>query len=57
MLTLRCTHGIQDNKYTKYTSSVIYIGEHHGRIHVEVGYTTTCAISAYHHLSWEFEHR
>jgi hypothetical protein len=31
MLTLRCTHGIQNNKYTKYTSSVIYIEGHHGR--------------------------
>jgi len=26
MFTLKCTHDIQDNKYTKYASSVIYIG-------------------------------
>jgi hypothetical protein len=47
MFTLSCTHGIQDNKYTKYASSVIYIGGRHGRIHVVVGFTTTSAISAY----------
>jgi len=35
----------------------MYIGGRHDRIHMVVGYTTTCAISAYHHLSWEFEHR
>jgi len=29
--------------------------DHHGRDHMVVGYTTTCAISAYHHWSCEFE--
>ena len=48
MFTLRCTHGIQDNKLTKkYASSVIYIGGRHTRIHMVVGFTTTCAISVY----------
>ena len=47
MLTLRCVHGIQDNKQTKYASSVTYIGGCHGRIHMVVGFTTTCTISAY----------
>ena len=30
---------------------------HHVRDRMVVGFTTTCAISAYHHLSCEFETR
>jgi len=30
---------------------------HRGRDHMVVGFTTTCAISAYHHLSCEFKSR
>jgi len=33
----------------------IYVGGHRGRDRMVVGFTTTCAISAYHHLSCEFE--
>ena len=29
--------------------------DRHGRDHMVVGFTTTCAISAYHHYSCEFE--
>ena len=32
-----------------------YIGGHHGRDRMVVGFTATCAISAYHHWSCEFE--
>jgi len=35
----------------------IYVGGHRGRDRMVVGFTTTCAISAYHHLSFEFEFR
>jgi len=35
-------------------NSILYRGCQ-GRDHVVVGFTTTCAISAYHHLSCEFE--
>jgi hypothetical protein len=31
------------------------IRDHCGRDHMVVGFTTTCAINAYHHLSCEFE--
>jgi hypothetical protein len=35
---------------------MIYVfREHHGRDRMEVGFTTTCAISAYHYRSCEFE--
>ena len=47
MFIVICTRGTQDNKFTKYASSVIYIECHHGRIHIVVGFTATCAISAY----------
>ena len=37
---------------------IVYgIGGHHGCDRMVVGFTTTCAISAYHHLSCEFESR
>jgi hypothetical protein len=32
-------------------------GGHHGRDRMVVGFTITCAISAYHHLSCAFEPR
>jgi hypothetical protein len=32
-------------------------GSHHGRARMVVGITTICAISAYHHLSCDFEPR
>jgi hypothetical protein len=35
---------------------MIYVfREHHGRDRMEVGFTTTCAISAYHYRSCDFE--
>ena len=35
--------------------SYIYRGCHRGRDRMVVGFTTTCAISAYHHYSCEIE--
>jgi hypothetical protein len=34
---------------------VLFCRDHHGRDCMVVGFTTTCAISAYHHQSCEFE--
>ena len=52
-----CTFGI-----TCYLSSICLRDRHgrgcghgRGRDHMKVGFTTTCAIIAYHHLSCEFE--
>ena len=35
----------------------MYTGGHRGHDHMVVGFTTICAISAYHHSSCEFESR
>jgi hypothetical protein len=43
------------NQKIKYATSMIYIFS--GRDRMVVGFTTTCAISAYHHKSCEFEPR
>ena len=38
-----------------YNCNSILCGGNHGRDRMVVGFTTTCAISAYHHKSCEFE--
>jgi hypothetical protein len=35
----------------------LYFKGCHGHDRMVVEFTTTCAISVYHHLSWEFEPR
>jgi len=45
------------NIKTKSNYNYLYFRGHHGRDRMVVGFTTTCAISAYHHSSCEFEPR
>ena len=37
--------------------NIIPMWGHHGHDRMVVGFTTTCAISAYHHKRFEFEFR